>query len=176
MNSCYIICTSLWIAGISNSHAFMGSYIAHVWKVATYKAIGRGRDCGSVENGFLPKGVQSQNYWEITIPVRKCTYGLNWANTLWYNAAQYKFHTFAMNKIHIFLWPCCTACGILVAQPEIEPVPPEVEVWSLSSGLQSPNMCWSDVITSTINRITKDHITVEEKVLLRDFLPFIVAI
>ena len=27
-------------------------------------------------------------------------------------------------------WPHCAACGILVPQPGIEPVPPAVEAWS----------------------------------------------
>ena len=30
-------------------------------------------------------------------------------------------------KILIFFWPCPTACGILVPQPGIEPMPPAVE-------------------------------------------------
>ena len=29
-----------------------------------------------------------------------------------------------------FLWPCCTACGILVPRPGIEPTPPALEAWS----------------------------------------------
>ena len=31
-----------------------------------------------------------------------------------------------------FFWPRCMACGIQVPQPEIEPVPPSVEAWSLN--------------------------------------------
>ena len=32
----------------------------------------------------------------------------------------------------LFFWPRCTAYGILVPQPGIEPVPPAVEAWSLN--------------------------------------------
>ena len=31
-----------------------------------------------------------------------------------------------------FFWPCRTACGILVPQPGIKPMPPAVEAWSLN--------------------------------------------
>ena len=34
--------------------------------------------------------------------------------------------------IFFFFGPRYVACGILVLQPEIEPVPPAVEVWSLN--------------------------------------------
>ena len=30
----------------------------------------------------------------------------------------------------LFFWLCLTACGILVPQPGIDPVPPAVEAWS----------------------------------------------
>ena len=31
---------------------------------------------------------------------------------------------------HFFFWPCCTACGILVPHPGIEPRPLAVKMWS----------------------------------------------
>ena len=37
---------------------------------------------------------------------------------------------FLEQDIFFFFWPRCAACGILVPQPGIEPVPPAVEVWS----------------------------------------------
>ena len=33
-----------------------------------------------------------------------------------------------------FSWPCHVACGVLVPQPGIKPVPPAVEAWSLTPG------------------------------------------
>jgi len=46
---------------------------------------------------------------------------------------------FFFNKVKSFffltLWPHCEACGILVPQPGVEPVPPAVEEWSLN--------CWT---------------------------------
>ena len=36
------------------------------------------------------------------------------------------------NKNFFFSWPRCVACGILVPQPGIKPVPPAVEVQSLN--------------------------------------------
>ena len=32
--------------------------------------------------------------------------------------------------MHLFFWPLCAACGILVPRPRIEPVPPALEAWS----------------------------------------------
>ena len=34
------------------------------------------------------------------------------------------------SHIIVFFWPCHVACGILVPQRGVEPVPPAVEVWS----------------------------------------------
>ena len=34
--------------------------------------------------------------------------------------------------LFIYFWPRCLACGILVPQPGIQPVPPAVEAWSLN--------------------------------------------
>ena len=31
-----------------------------------------------------------------------------------------------------FFWPCCTAYGILIPRPGIEPMPPALEAWSLN--------------------------------------------
>ena len=39
----------------------------------------------------------------------------------------------SFKKLLIFIsWPCHVACGILVPQPGIEPMPPEVEGQSLN--------------------------------------------
>ena len=35
-------------------------------------------------------------------------------------------------SILFFFWPHRTACGILVPQPGIKPMPPALEVWSLN--------------------------------------------
>ena len=35
-------------------------------------------------------------------------------------------------SLFFFFWQCCTACGILVPQPGIEPVTLELEVWNLN--------------------------------------------
>ena len=41
-----------------------------------------------------------------------------------------------LDSISVFVfetvWPCCTACGILVPWSGIEPAPPAMEVWSLN--------------------------------------------
>ena len=42
-------------------------------------------------------------------------------------------HTISVfyNDVFVF-WLCLTACGILISQPGIEPVPLELEAWSLN--------------------------------------------
>ena len=34
--------------------------------------------------------------------------------------------------MYLFFWLYHTACGVLVPQPEMEPAPPAVDVWSLN--------------------------------------------
>ena len=41
------------------------------------------------------------------------------------------FRKFLSLFISLYFWPCLTACGILVPRPGVEPVPPELEAWSL---------------------------------------------
>ena len=36
--------------------------------------------------------------------------------------------------LFIYFWPCCAACGTLVSQPGIEPVPPALQAQNLK--------CW----------------------------------
>ena len=45
------------------------------------------------------------------------------------------------NQLHLkyIFWPHCTACGILVPPPWIEPVPPAKEGWSLNHGTSRDN-------------------------------------
>ena len=40
----------------------------------------------------------------------------------------------------VLFWPCCTACGILVPQPEIEPTPPALEAGVLTTGLPGKSL------------------------------------
>ena len=43
------------------------------------------------------------------------------------------YFTFLIFKFfNYFFWPCHVACGILVSQPGVEPMPPAVEVQSLN--------------------------------------------
>ena len=42
------------------------------------------------------------------------------------------FYFFLSFKKLLISWPCHVACGILVTQPGIEPMPPEVEGQSLN--------------------------------------------
>ena len=39
---------------------------------------------------------------------------------------------FLFSYLYIYFWPHCTACGILVSWPRIEPVIPALGVWSLN--------------------------------------------
>ena len=41
-------------------------------------------------------------------------------------------HAGKVGGVFLFLWPYCTACGILVPSPGIEPVPPGLEARSLN--------------------------------------------
>ena len=43
----------------------------------------------------------------------------------------------------LYFWPCCAACGILVPQPGIEPVPPDLEAQSLNPGLPEKSILWA---------------------------------
>ena len=46
-------------------------------------------------------------------------------------------------KAMLFSSPSCTACGILVTPPEIEPAPPALEVWGLNHwpAREAPEPC-----------------------------------
>ena len=43
----------------------------------------------------------------------------------------------------LLFWGCCVACGILVPQPGIQPVPPAVEAWSPNhwTAREAPHSC-----------------------------------
>ena len=48
---------------------------------------------------------------------------------------------FFLFKIYFIFWPLCTACGVLVPQPEVEPMPPALNREVLTTGRPEESQC-----------------------------------
>ena len=54
-------------------------------------------------------------------------------------------HAGKVGGVFLFLWPYCTACGILVPSPGIEPVPPGLEARSLNLWTAREVLCFKSL-------------------------------
>ena len=59
------------------------------------------------------------------------------------------------STLALIFWPCHTAYGILVPQPEIEPVPPALEAGFLTTGLLGKSL--SAVLDKETTQKTKQN-------------------